>query len=95
MYKGPAAHTARGSKGGAHSWARTYRHAIGVKPTRRYAWPQNFKTGARNKGQTVTRQMHAMPDSGNGGATSKPSPKPPDGSSSGGGQGTKRAANLA
>lgn len=76
--------------GGSFSWHKAKVH--GGKPLSRYAWPQHFKSGKRNKGQTVSRRMYASPTpTGTGGGTSTPNPKPGDGSSSGGGQGTKRA----
>lgn len=62
-----------------------------AKSQNRFAWPQQFKTGKRNHGQTVSRKMYATGGgTGTGGGTSKPSPKPAPVEKPGGGSSPKR-----
>lgn len=79
--------------GGSFSWHAT--HAVKPKPKSRHAWPQYGGGFTRliwdpTKRGPINAAMLASP-TGTGGATSKPSPRPPTGSDGGSGaQGTKR-----
>jgi hypothetical protein len=87
-----AAHPQRrcgSSAGSSHSWRHGGPDHGGSE--KRFAWPQAYKTGQRNHGQTVSRRMYAHPDTGQGGATSKPNPRPEPVGKPGGGSGPKVA----